>query len=114
MRELAREMDLAVADKGDSHEICFVPNGDYAAFLNAYLRTRASAGSADARRDRHHRRADAWASTHGVHHFTVGQRQGLGIATGEPLYVIATDAAVAAGTVGGNDELLAAASPRGR
>ena len=38
MRELARELDLAVAAKGDSQEICFVPNGDYAAFMNAYLR----------------------------------------------------------------------------
>ena len=42
----------------------------------------------------------------GVHHFTVGQRKGLGIAAGEPLYVIATDAAIAAGDRGRNDELL--------
>ena len=38
VRELARGMDLAVAEKGDSQEICFVPNGDYAAFLSAYLK----------------------------------------------------------------------------
>src|ERR1035438_5322746 len=38
VRELARSMDLAVAAKGDSQEICFVPNGDYAAFLDAYLK----------------------------------------------------------------------------
>src|SRR5579872_4259940 len=38
VREMAREMDLAVAAKGDSQEICFVPNGDYAAFMNAYLK----------------------------------------------------------------------------
>src|SRR3954465_10379200 len=38
VRELARSMDLAVAAKGDSQEICFVPNGDYAAFMNAYLK----------------------------------------------------------------------------
>src|SRR5439155_9836394 len=37
VRELARSMDLAVAGKGDSQEICFVPNGDYAAFMSAYL-----------------------------------------------------------------------------
>jgi hypothetical protein len=42
----------------------------------------------------------------GVHHFTVGQRKGLGIATGEPLYVIATDAASQRVVVGGNDDLL--------
>ena len=44
----------------------------------------------------------------GVHHFTVGQRRGLGIATGEPLYVIATDAASQRVVVGGNDDLLCA------
>ena len=47
VRDLARSMDLAVAAKGDSQEICFVPNGDYAAFMDAYLkengRRRASA-----------------------------------------------------------------------
>src|SRR6185312_1899624 len=38
VRELASRMDLAVAVKADSQEICFVPNGDYAAFMNAYLK----------------------------------------------------------------------------
>ena len=38
VRELARSMNLAVAAKGDSQEICFVPNGDYAAFMSAYLK----------------------------------------------------------------------------
>ena len=47
-------------------------------------------------RDRHHRRPRRWASTQGVHHFTVGQRRGLGIAAGEPLYVISTDPRYAA------------------
>ena len=55
VRELARSMDLAVAAKGDSQEICFVPNGDYAAFLSAYLKETGVAPRAHARRDRHHR-----------------------------------------------------------
>src|SRR5258708_14189142 len=38
VRDIARSMDLAVASKGDSQEICFVPNGDYAAFMDAYLK----------------------------------------------------------------------------
>src|ERR1051326_2384142 len=38
VRSLAQQLGLAVASKGDSQEICFVPNGDYAAFMNAYLR----------------------------------------------------------------------------
>jgi len=105
VRELARSMDLAVAAKGDSQEICFVPNGDYAAFLNAYLketgaepaRTRGVIVTTGGRTLGHH---------DGVHHFTVGQRRGLGVATGEPLYVIATDPASQRVIVGDNDALL--------
>jgi tRNA-specific 2-thiouridylase len=105
VRELARGMNLAVADKGDSQEICFVPNGDYAAFMNAYLRdtgvtpeqTSGEIVTADGRTLGRHE---------GVHHFTVGQRKGLGIAAGEPLYVIATDPQTQRVTVGRNDDLL--------
>ncbi len=63
VRELARELGLPVAAKGDSQEICFVPNGDYAAFLDAYLREQGVARGAYARRDRRHRTAARWAST---------------------------------------------------
>jgi tRNA-specific 2-thiouridylase len=105
VRELAREMDLAVASKGDSQEICFVPNGDYAAFLNAYLKdkgvepqsTRGSIVTTDGRTLGEHQ---------GVHHFTVGQRKGLGISSKEPLYVISTDSETQRVVVGGNDDLL--------
>ena len=105
VRELARSMGLAVAAKGDSQEICFVPNGDYAAFLTAYLResgvperqTQGEIVTTDGRTLGEHA---------GVHHFTVGQRRGLGIAAGEPLYVIATDPASQRVVVGGNDDLL--------
>jgi tRNA-specific 2-thiouridylase len=105
VRELAREMDLSVAAKGDSQEICFVPNGDYAAFMSAYLkdtgvepeRTRGPIVTTSGRTIGEHQ---------GVHHFTVGQRKGLGVAVGEPLYVIATDAQSQRVVVGGNDELL--------
>ena len=104
VRELARELDLAVAAKGDSQEICFVPNGDYAAFIDAYLRekgiaepqTRGEIVTADGK---------ALGEHAGVHHFTVGQRRGLGIAAGEPLYVIATDASSQRVTVGPEPEL---------
>jgi tRNA-specific 2-thiouridylase len=105
VRRLARNMQLAVAEKGESFEICFVPNCDYAAFMDAYLRqkgtpaehTRGEIVTADGRTLGEHG---------GVHHFTVGQRKGLGIATGEPLYVIATDPRSQRVTVGRNDELL--------
>jgi len=104
VRELARGFNLVVAEKGDSQEICFVPNGDYAAFLNAYMRetgvaeprTHGAIVSSDGR---------ALGEHDGVHHFTVGQRRGLGVATGEPLYVIRTDPATQLVTVGSDDEL---------
>ena len=105
VRVLAGDLGLAVAVKPDSQEICFVPNGDYAAFLDAYLkdtgvepvRTRGEIVTADGRRLGEHE---------GVHRFTVGQRKGLGIAAPEPLYVIATDPATQRVVVGGNDDLL--------
>ncbi|HJZ98886.1 MAG TPA: tRNA 2-thiouridine(34) synthase MnmA [Candidatus Solibacter sp.] len=107
VRELAASMDLAVAAKGDSQEICFVPNGDYAAFMSAYLKdtgvtpaeTSGEIVTADGRVIGRHE---------GVHHYTVGQRKGLGIAAPEPLYVIATDPALQRVVVGGNDDLLRA------
>jgi tRNA-specific 2-thiouridylase len=104
VRDIARSMDLDVASKGDSQEICFVPNGDYAAFMDAYLkekgvtveRTSGEIVTTEGRTLGRHE---------GVHHFTVGQRKGLGIATGEALYVIATDPASRRVTVGGNEDL---------
>ena len=107
VRELARSMDLAVASKGDSQEICFVPNGDYAAFMDAYLKEKGVA--AERTRARSSPPKAAPSDEHeGVHHFTVGQRKGLGIATGEPLYVISTDPASQRVTVGGNYDLQCA------
>jgi tRNA-uridine 2-sulfurtransferase len=105
VRELASSMDLSVAVKADSQEICFVPNGDYAAFMNAYLeetgvdraRTEGEIVSEDGRVLGHHE---------GVHRFTVGQRKGLGIAAAEPLYVIATDPQTQRVVVGSNQDLL--------
>ena len=102
---MARALNLAVAEKGERYELCFVPNGDYATFLDAYLReqgaerepTSGALITSSGRKLGEHS---------GVHHFTVGQRKGLGVATGEPLYVIATDPASQTVIVGSNDELL--------
>ncbi|HWF10680.1 MAG TPA: tRNA 2-thiouridine(34) synthase MnmA [Bryobacteraceae bacterium] len=107
VRALAEEFDLPVAKKHESYEICFVPNGDYAAFMDAYLRDKgvepaetegAIVDTAGHELGRHA----------GAHHFTVGQRKGIGIAAREPLYVIATDSATQKVTVGSNDDLLRA------
>jgi tRNA-specific 2-thiouridylase len=105
VRRLAQEMNLPVAGKGESYEICFVPNGDYAAFLDAYLREQGPP-PADTSGEIVSTAGRKLGEHSGVHHFTVGQRKGLGIATGEPLYVIATDAKSQRVTVGGNADLL--------
>lgn len=107
VRQLARDLGLAVAEKGESYEICFVPNGDYKAFISAFLRAKMrpeppSGGeivTAEGRR---------LGSHDGAHRFTVGQRRGLGVAAGEPLYVISTDPASGRVTVGGESGLLRA------
>src|SRR5881296_3139910 len=87
VRELARHHGLALAEKPDSQEICCVPGGDYKNFLDAYLAEQGdslpdTAGelvTTDGRVIGEHS---------GIHNFTVGQRKGLGVATGSPLYVL--------------------------
>jgi tRNA-specific 2-thiouridylase len=87
VRDLARKHGLALAEKPDSQEICFVPGGDYKNFIDAYLAeqgdslpdTSGELVTTDGRVVGEHK---------GIHNFTVGQRKGLGVATGSPLYVI--------------------------
>jgi tRNA-specific 2-thiouridylase len=107
VRELARELDVPVAEKHDSQEICFVPNGDYAAFIDAYFAEQGIPREA-ARGEVVDTAGRKLGEHGGVHHFTVGQRRGLGIAAGEPLYVIATEPASQRVVVGRNDDLLRA------
>jgi tRNA-specific 2-thiouridylase len=88
VRERARELGLATADKPESQEICFVPDGDYARVVER-VRPDALPGDGDivdgeGRVVGRHR---------GIHHYTVGQRRGLGIAAEQRLYVTALDAA---------------------
>jgi tRNA-specific 2-thiouridylase len=87
VRELARHHGLALAEKPDSQEICFVPGGDYKNFLDAYL---AEQGDAlpDTAGELVTTDGNVIGEHQGIHHFTVGQRKGLGVATGSPLYVI--------------------------
>ncbi len=105
VRELARDMGIPVAEKSDSQEICFVPNGDYAGFIDAYFREQ-GIDPAEARGHVVDLNGSVLGEHTGVHHFTVGQRKGLGIAKGEPLYVIATEPATQRVIVGRNDDLL--------
>jgi tRNA-specific 2-thiouridylase len=100
VRVRARQLGLANADKPESQEICFVPNGDYAAFVQArsrpgQLRPGNVIDSTGRPLARHP----------GIHRFTVGQRRGLGVAAAEPLYVRAINAQTGDVTVGRRAEL---------
>jgi tRNA-specific 2-thiouridylase len=105
VREVARSLGLPVAEKPDSQEICFVPNGDYAAFIDAYFREQ-GIGRERTQGEIVDAEGRVLGEHGGVHHFTIGQRRGLGIAAGEPLYVIATVPAEQRVVVGRNDDLL--------
>ncbi|GAB5376347.1 MAG: hypothetical protein AcusKO_28090 [Acuticoccus sp.] len=87
VREMASEMDLVVADKPDSQDICFVPNGRYAKVVAAMRPDASRPGEIVHIDGRVLGRHD------GVINYTVGQRRGLNIALGEPLFVVAIDAA---------------------
>jgi tRNA-specific 2-thiouridylase len=105
VRELAKELKLPVAEKNDSQEICFVPNGDYAVFIDAYFREK-GLDPAVTKGNIVDTSGRVWGEHTGTHHYTVGQRRGLRVAAGEPLYVIATDPKTQRVIVGRNDELL--------
>jgi len=86
-RELAEHFDLPVAAKPDSQDICFVPEGSYASVVKK-LRPGVGRGGEIVHMD-----GRVLGEHEGVIHYTVGQRRGLGVATGEPLYVVKLDAA---------------------
>tara|TARA_R110002012_G_scaffold77282_13_gene195937 strand:- start:182281 stop:183489 length:1209 start_codon:yes stop_codon:yes gene_type:complete len=85
-RELAEEMGLIVADKADSQDICFVPQGKYANVITKLKPNAALAG------DIVHIDGTVLGEHPGIVHYTIGQRKGLGVATGDPLYVVHLDA----------------------
>ncbi|CAN5746953.1 tRNA 2-thiouridine(34) synthase MnmA [soil metagenome] len=102
VRELAREFNLPVSDKPDSQEICFVPDNDYAAFLErADPGLRRSGTFVD--------QSGATIGAHSGHHqFTIGQRRRLGVASSVPLYVLKKDPGANTITLGPKDGLMAA------
>ena len=104
VRELARKHNLVIAEKPDSQEICFVPGGDYKRFLEAYL-TEQGNTPADVSGEMVTTDGKVIGEHAGVHNFTVGQRKGLGVATGSPLYVIQIKNDTRQVVVGKDDEL---------
>ncbi|HBB94202.1 MAG TPA: tRNA 2-thiouridine(34) synthase MnmA [Blastocatellia bacterium] len=105
-RQAARDNQLAVAEKKESQEICFVPDGDYAGFIDRYL-------AAEQQTDRLPRGGDIVTSngdvigTHtGIHRYTIGQRRGIGVSQSRPLYVLGIDTAKDQVIVGYDEDLL--------
>ncbi len=99
IRRLAHELDLRVADKRDSQEICFVPGGDHAEFIRGKRGDSPSAGEVVTSDGR-------VVGTHdGLERFTIGQRKGLGIALGEPRFVIRLESDTNRVVLGTRDEL---------
>jgi len=99
VRAVARRLGLPVADKPESQEICFVPDRDYARFVERRAAVLPPAGDVVDEDGR------AVASHAGIHRFTIGQRRGLGLAGGPPRYVTAIDAEHATVHVGGRAAL---------
>ncbi len=112
-RDAARSHGLALAEKPDSQEICFIPGGDYKQFITAYLEEQGeqmpegagelvtSSGEILGRHE-------------GIHNFTVGQRKGLGVPSPSPLYVLQIDSSSHRVTVGADAELATRTLRAGR
>jgi tRNA-specific 2-thiouridylase len=98
VRQIARELDLVVAEKPESQEICFVPDNDYPGFLASYVK--AEPGPII------HQKGNILGEHRGIMHYTVGQRRGLGISAREPLYVLAIDPDRNAVVVGSRGEVF--------
>jgi tRNA-uridine 2-sulfurtransferase len=105
VRAKARELGLKIAEKPDSQEICFVPGGDYTKFIDAYLEE-SGESLPDTSGELVTSNGEVIGEHQGIHNFTVGQRKGLGIATGNPLYVLQINGAERKVVVGGGDELM--------
>lgn len=99
VREIAEEMGLTIAKKQDSQDICFVPQGKYSDIISKLKPEAANPG------DIVHIDGRTLGRHDGIVHYTVGQRRGIGVATGEPLYVVHLDAANARVIVGPREAL---------
>src|SRR5271156_776766 len=104
VRNIARNANLPVAEKPESMELCFVPNGNYVQFIQAYSAERGISlhrGEGEIVNEA----GEVIGHHQGVHNFTIGQRKGLGFAAGKPLYVSRIDPAANRVVVGDDDAL---------
>ncbi len=97
-RARAAALGLKVADKPDSQEICFIPDDDYKGFLEAEVGGTYKPGPI------FNTRGERLGTHRGIPFYTIGQRKGLGLAVGEPLYVVAIDAEENSLVVGSREE----------
>ncbi len=88
VRDLAREANLYVAEKQESQEICFVPDGNYSAFIDRYLEHENRLDELPEAGDIVNTKGEKIGKHSGIHRYTIGQRKGLGIAHEKPLYVV--------------------------
>jgi tRNA-specific 2-thiouridylase len=96
VRDMARRLAVPVAEKPESQEICFVPSGSYVRFIESYLKEQGTAGGSDDGGMKLGESGEIVTTSgevlgrhNGLHNYTVGQRSGLGIAVGRPIYVVA-------------------------
>jgi len=115
VRDIARRLAVPVADKPDSQEICFVPSGSYVRFIESYLQEKGSSASGESRAGKLGEPGEIVSSSgevlgrhSGLHHYTVGQRRGLGFFAGRPVYVVAIDHLNNRLVVGDDSELRSA------
>lgn len=106
VRDIARRLQVPVAEKPESQEICFVPTGNYVKFIEGYLQEQGSKLPDDSG-DIVSTCGEVLGRHNGLRHYTVGQRRGLGIAGGRPMYVVALDRAQNRLVIGEDQELRA-------
>jgi tRNA-uridine 2-sulfurtransferase len=90
VREIARRLAVPVAEKPESQEICFVPSGNYVRFIESYLQEQGSALPDDSG-EIVSTSGELLGRHNGLRHYTVGQRKGIGITVGRPMYVVELD-----------------------
>ncbi|MBQ3931033.1 MAG: tRNA 2-thiouridine(34) synthase MnmA [Firmicutes bacterium] len=100
VRRIAAQQEFVNADRPDSQDICFVPDGDYAAAIERFT------GKAPGPGDFVDAEGKVLGKHKGIIHYTVGQRKGLGIAFGEPIFVVRTDPHTNTVMLGKNEDLF--------
>ncbi|MCO6511676.1 MAG: tRNA 2-thiouridine(34) synthase MnmA [Aridibacter famidurans] len=106
VRDIARDANLYTAEKAESQEICFVPDGKYSEFIDRYLDHDGRASEIPSEGDIVNTRGEKLSEHSGIHRYTVGQRRGLGIAHEKPLYVVKIEPRSNKIVVGEKEELL--------